>query len=185
MAVEAWETISSKTAFQSKWYTLRQDTIRLPDGNIIDDYFVSVRPDVVITFAVTVDSYVLLVRQYKQGVQQITLELPAGTFTRGTAIDAAKRELLEETGYACDQLIHIATIFDDSSKNSNLVHIFLGTNATEVALQNLKENEVAGGIDVEKIHLSDILSKVRAGEISSQSSVVGIYRCMDELSLAR
>lgn len=182
MSIKSWRTISSKIAFQSRWYTLRQDTVELPDGRIMDDYYVSIRPNIVMIFCMTNDKKVPLVRQYKQGAQQITLELPAGTFKNETPLDAAKRELLEETGYVCKNIRQIAQVFDDASKNSNSVFIFLGTDASLAGSQNLDANEKAGGVDVELFSLSDVLEMVRNGEIVAQSSVVSIYRALDALS---
>jgi ADP-ribose pyrophosphatase len=183
MSVKPWKTISSRVVFQHEWYTLRRDTVGLPDGRIYDDYFVSIRPNVVVIFALTSDLRVLLIRQYKQGVQQITLELPAGTFKEETPLEAAERELLEETGYHCANLAQIGCVFDDASKNSNSVYIFLGTDAILLGPQNLDDNEKAGGVEVELTTLAEVLEKVRRGEIAAQSSVVSIYRALDELQL--
>ncbi len=181
MAIKSWKVLSSKIVFNSKWYTLRQDTIELPTGQILDDYYVSVRPDVAIVFALTSDKQVIMVRQYKHGVQRVTLELPAGTFKTGSAIEAAKRELMEETGYECGDLRQIGTIFDDSSKNSNLVHVFLGTDTVQTGHQELEITEEAGGFEIELLPVKEVIKKVRSGEIAAQSSVVSIYRALDEL----
>ena len=81
--MEAWNILKSETVFEHRWYTLRQDWVQLPDGRLLDDYFVSVRPDVVLILAVTPDGHVPLVRQYKHGVQKILLELPGGFIDHG------------------------------------------------------------------------------------------------------
>ena len=78
MLMDAWKIQKSEMAIDHRWYKLRRDWVELPDGRAIDDYFVSVRPDVVLILALTPDGNVPLVRQYKHGVQKVLLELPGG-----------------------------------------------------------------------------------------------------------
>jgi ADP-ribose pyrophosphatase len=58
--MKSWKILHSHTVFQHAWYTLRQDTVQLPDGSIVDDYFVSVRRNIVLIFAITADQQVLM-----------------------------------------------------------------------------------------------------------------------------
>jgi len=114
-------------AFDHHWYQLRRDTVKLPDGRVVDDYFVSQKPDVAIAVQPTRENDFVLVRQYKHGVQAITFEFPAGTFLSELAEMAAARQIEEETGYSSSSMMSLGTCLDDSSKNSNLVHIFLAS----------------------------------------------------------
>jgi 8-oxo-dGTP pyrophosphatase MutT (NUDIX family) len=176
-----WTTLATELVFESKWYKLRRDTVRLPTGRIVDDYFVSVRPDVSIVFALTPDRRLVLVRQYKHGAGRVVIELPAGTFTSEEPIAAAQRELVEETGFRCDQLQPIGRLFDDATKNSNSVHMFYGTGAVKVTEQNLDENERDGGIEVLLLPLEEAIGLLQRGDISSQSTVATMYRALDAL----
>jgi ADP-ribose diphosphatase len=184
MSVEPWTTLQSDLVFDHRWYKLRRDTVRLPSGDILDDYFVSVRPEIAIIFAVTPDDEVLFVRQYRQGVRAMTLELPGGTFDAESGNEAAERELLEETGYRCSQLTLLNSVYADASKNSNQVHTFLGTQALHISDQHLDENEaVSGGVDVVLLPLSELRVKVHTGEIKNESTVLAIYRASEVLGL--
>src|ERR1700685_2321138 len=98
-APRPWRTLESRVAFDHHWYRLRRDTVELPGGAILDDYFVAVRPDVALVVPLTSAGEVVLVRQYKHGIGEVTLELPGGALDPGeTPVAAAARELGGETG---------------------------------------------------------------------------------------
>jgi 8-oxo-dGTP pyrophosphatase MutT (NUDIX family) len=176
--IQPWTLLSSEMAFDHRWYKLRRDTVQLPDGRIIDDYFVSQRPDVAIVVPLTRERDFILVRQYKHGAQAITLEFPAGTFRSESAEAAAARELEEETGYSPGSMIGLGTCFDDSSKNSNLVHIFLASGCVPTGKQRLDELEEASGIEVVLMSLQGMIKALDDGEIKSMSSVAAGYKAL-------
>lgn len=95
-----WEILSSDYLLKSKWLTVRKDYVRMPSGIEMDDYYVLEYPDWINVIAITEDGKFVIERQYRHGTQSVDYELCAGTIEDGEApIDAAKRELLEETGY--------------------------------------------------------------------------------------
>lgn len=169
-AIEKWKVLKSELVFNHKWYKLRKDEVQLPDGTVLDDYFVSVRPEVAVVFPVTAAKEVIFVRQYKHGIQEVVLELPGGVFdtTDKTAEEAARRELLEETGYTADKLVHLATVFDNPTKDTNRIHMFLAENAAKVAEQHLDPTE---NIRVETVPLAEVTNKILTGEICVSGSL--------------
>jgi len=176
--IEPWTIVSSEMAFDHRWYQVRRDIVRLPDGRIIDDYFVSVRPNVAIVVPVKPDGSVVLVRQYKHGIQKVTLEFPAGTLQAEDPASGAARELEEETGHVPGELIKLGEYFDDSSKNSNLVHIFLARDCAPVGVQKLDDFEAAAGLEVVLMSLAEVADALDNGSIASMSSVAAGYRAL-------
>ena len=180
-SLKPWKTIDSKMVFDHPWYQLRQDKVQLPNGKIIDDYFVSVRMGIVFIFPITQDREVILVRQYKHGIQEIITEMPAGVFNpeEESPAAAASRELKEETGYTTDRMIHLSTLFDDPSKHTSKVHIFLAENVSQTSNQELDETEE---IEVLKIPLDQLQSLIAEGIIHDTCSIATSFLALSHLN---
>ena len=95
-----WNVLKSDYLLKTKWLTVRKDHVKMPSGAEMDDYYVLEYPDWINVIAITEEGEFVIERQYRHGTQRIDYELCAGTVEQGELpIDAAKRELLEETGY--------------------------------------------------------------------------------------
>ena len=104
--LKKWQIVKSELVFQNRWCQVRQDAVKLSSGQVIDDYFVNIRPEIVLVVPVTEDNQLVFVRQYRHGVKEILLEFPAGSVDAGedNITTAAHREFEEETGYHSDSL---------------------------------------------------------------------------------
>jgi ADP-ribose pyrophosphatase len=173
-----WRFISSELVLDHRWFRVRRETVQLPTGRVLDDYFVAVREDFVLVVAVTPDDELVLVRQWKQGIRAVTLELPGGIVENDDPEDAAARELAEETGYVCTDLRRVGGGPLDPSKETNRVHLFLGTGAQREREQELDETEE---IDVVLLPLAEARAAIARGEIDAPTSIAGIYLGLDAL----
>lgn len=148
--IEKWKTLDSKYIIQRPWATLRVDTMQLPNGVIKDEYYVLEYPTWVNMIGITAQNTILFVKQYRHGARDIFVELPAGVVEEGEAPEvAAKRELLEETGYSFQHIEYICKLYANPATSGNLTHTYLLTGGVKVQDQELDNSE-----DIEVVEMS-------------------------------
>src|ERR1700712_21341 len=100
-----WKKLSSQYVFNDRWFKAKADSCALPDGRIIEPYYVVELPDWCNIVVVTQDEKMVFVRQYRYATDQTTIELAGGVIDIGEApLSAAKREMEEETGYTSGEI---------------------------------------------------------------------------------
>jgi 8-oxo-dGTP pyrophosphatase MutT (NUDIX family) len=125
----------------------------MPNGNIKDEYYVLEYPTWVNMVAITEDNQVIFVKQYRHGASQIMVELPAGVVEENEDPEiAARRELLEETGYAFDDISYVCELYANPATSGNLTYTYLLTGGRKVQEQELDPSE---DIDVVLMDLED------------------------------
>ena len=150
-----WEEISCEHIIKDEWIDFRRSAYRFPDGSTFEPYYSYSRRDYVVIVASDEDENYICVRQFRQGIKQVTTEFPAGGIERKDgkeyggsqdvsaedALSAAKRELLEETGYESDQWEHLLTVPSNATIADNYGHIYMARNCRKVSGQSLDETE--------------------------------------------
>lgn len=140
--MEKWKTIDSKYIIQRPWATLRVDKLEMPNGNIKEEYYVLEYPTWVNMVALTEDNQVIFVKQYRHGAGRIMVELPAGVVEENEDPEiAARRELLEETGYAFDDISFVCELFANPATSGNITYTYLLTGGRKVQEQDLDPSE--------------------------------------------
>lgn len=176
MGPESWEQLGSEPAFDDPHFPVRRDTLRLPSGRIVDDYFVSVLDDYALVVAITDAERVVLVRQWRQGVRRVTLELPGGKIDGAeTAAEAGIRELREETGFVAPLLELLLSVDVDASKAANRGHVFLALDAERLLVPEPHEMEDP---EVVLAPLASVAAMIDDGQICGAASVAGLLQAL-------
>ncbi len=141
--MQTWKTLN-KSALLSfgKWLTVERHTVALPDGQIIDDWPWIVTPDYVNVVAFTPQRKILCFRQVKYALEGETLATVGGYIEPGEdPLSAARRELIEETGYTASEWISLGRFTVDANRGAGIGHFFLARNAVPVAEPNADDLE--------------------------------------------
>lgn len=161
--IKPWPCIRSQTNPSFRVFSIRTDTALSPRTGIEHDFYVIESMDWINIIPLTADHEVVMVRQYRHGSREVTLEIPGGLVDPGdTPESAAKRELLEETGYQAEEFVKIGVVNPNPAIFSNRCYTFLAQNAKKVRDPMPDQTE---DIEVELISLSEIPLLIRKGEI--------------------
>lgn len=161
MAITPWKTIDSRYLIRDPWIVLRADRCETASGLSVDPYYVQEPPDWVQIVAFDREDRILLIRQYRHGAGAISTELPCGKIEPGEApADAARRELLEETGCAAEVLWPLPALSPNPAHYSNRVHAFIALDTQPIKEQNLDATEE---IEFEFVSIPDVLALIDSG----------------------
>ena len=181
MSVQKWETVSSEYLVKKPWATLRVDECKLPDGRIAKEYYVLEYPNWVNVVAITADKKVIMVKQYRHSGGLISIEIPGGVIDGDeNAVDAAKRELLEETGYLFQDFELLSTIYPNPATSNNVTYCYLAHGGVKVQEQDLDEHE---DIDIEFYSIEEVKQMLLKNEIPQALHVTGLLYAFLKLGI--
>lgn len=173
-----WETLGSEYIIRRPWLTARRDTVKLPTGVVNDEYYVLEYPDWINVIAVTKDGQYVMVRQYRHGLGQTCFEIVAGVIEKDEdSMDAAKRELKEETGYAGGEWRELTVLSPNSSTVTNVTHCYIAMGVEKVSGQHLDETE---DIDVYLFNKDEVRRMLENGEIKQALMAAPLWRYFAE-----
>lgn len=176
-----WETLSRTTVVKDRWIDLESMECRLPNGKIVSPYYVNHLQDFAVIVAVTPERELVVEKQYRHGVEEVLLEIPAGAIEPGeTAEAAAHRELMEETGYQAEAMKFLFKIAPDASHTSNYAWCYLAQNVVLSAEQKLDETE---DLRVMRMPLGEVRSMLQSGMFCHAVHAAALYRALELLDI--
>jgi ADP-ribose pyrophosphatase len=171
--IQPWTLLNSAAVFVCRIFTLKKESYRSPRTGNAHEFYILDCSDWVNIIPLTPDNEVILVRQYRLGTNQFSLEIPGGMADPGeSSAEAAKRELLEETGYAGEEPELIGTVHPNPAIHTNRCHTYLVRNV--VPRTQLRQDSTED-IEVQSVPLLQIPELIREGRITHALVVAAFY----------
>jgi ADP-ribose pyrophosphatase len=172
--MKKWKIIKETNVSPSKWYPLFKQKVKLPNGETIDDYYVSKLGDAVSIVAITSDKKIILTDEYKQGIRKNILNIPSGRVDKNNILEEeARRELYEETGYTTKKkLKYLGYIYFSPVKDTSVIHGYLATDVIKKDNSQLDETEQ---IEVELHPVNKLNKMIRESLIKKTDAISFIY----------
>ena len=147
----------------SQWVSICEKEVSFADTHSTELYHSVVQADYVGIFAIKANGKIPIVRQFRPAVGMFTWEFPAGTLDAGDSpLQAAKRELIEETGLEIESMHQIGEYFPDTGRSSFRSFGFFAICSNESV------NKPEDGIDVRYVTLNELLSMIKTDEFNHQ-----------------
>lgn len=167
-----WPLVESTLEGDFRIFRLRRDRAVSPRTGAALDFYVLETRDWVNVIPVTPEGDVVLVRQYRHGIRSATLEIPGGLVDDEDPAAGAARELLEETGYAAREFVHLGTVDAQPALQDNRCHTYLALGAVAVAEPRPDAGE---DLVVERFPLAEVPERVRRGDITHGLVLAAFY----------
>jgi ADP-ribose pyrophosphatase len=174
----SWKVLKTTPLFSSGVFSLRSDRCQLPDGRVMDKYYVMEFPDWVNVLPVLPDGDLLLIDQYRHASGLSHLEIPGGSMDPGsseTPEQAARRELLEETGFDSNEIVPVFSHYPNPALQNNQMHTFIAFNCTQVQEPTFDEFE---DLSAHRCSLSDLQNYLEQGRITHSLMIASILLAM-------
>ncbi len=163
--LKPWTVSASKYLIQDRWLCMRADTCLTPTGVQVDPFYVMETPNWVHIVAIDDQNRLLVTEQYRHGSKLMHREIPGGVIDSEdfSPLDAAKRELVEETGCTAERFEQLPTVWANPARQNNRIYTYIAHGTRVVSEQKMDEAEE---IKFEFVDFDQILEEIDRGEFS-------------------
>ena len=175
--IPPWEKVGDRVDYDCGFFKVRVQRSLSPATGKEHPFYVLDTHDWVNVIALTPDQEVLLVSQFRHGSEEVSREIPGGAVDAkdDSPLEAAKRELLEETGHRAESWAPLGSVRPNPAILNNRCHFFLARGARRVADLSLDEAEE---LECAAVPLGDIPGLIRRGEIS-HALVIAAFQLLE------
>ena len=171
MALKPWKVLES-SYFRPR---LRLDKVELPNGKFLDATIFEFRAWANV-IALTKNNEVVLIKQYRHGVEKVLWEIPGGVVEDDEdPMEGVKRELLEETGYTASKFIQVGALYPNPAIQTNTMYCFLALDAELMGEQELDDGE---DIEVHLVPLNELVAMTKRGEFPHALQVAALFQVL-------
>lgn len=169
----AWKVLERTIVYRAEpWFTVERQKVALPEGRVVADYHRIAMPDCAGVVARVEDGRYLLARHYRHGPGCVTLTLPGGGLNPGEPpLEAAQRELREETGYEAPHWRALGRFTMNANYGLGAVHFFAAEGAKRSATPAPGDLE---DMDLVLLTRDELLAALRSGEVAVLAAATAI-----------
>ena len=166
-----WKTLSEKTVYENAWLELSHREVITPGGSNGIYGLVKFKNQAIGIIPIDTDDHIYLVGQFRYAIDEYTWEIPEGGGILGTdVLEAAKRELKEETGLVAAKWTKLARIHTSNSATNEEGFLYIAEGLSQMEA----EPEDTEDLQVKKVHLKEAVDMVMRSEITDSLSVCAI-----------
>ncbi len=163
--LHTWERLSAEIVYECRIFSLRRDRSRFSRDDAEHEFHVLESPEWCNIVPLTADEQVVMVRQFRHGVRGYTLEVPGGMIDADdpSPLVAARREMVEESGYDSDRVEPLGVVHPNPAIQSNRCHSFV---AYDVERRHVPTFDSTEETEVVLVPLARVPDLMRSGEIT-------------------
>jgi 8-oxo-dGTP pyrophosphatase MutT (NUDIX family) len=172
--LHTWERLTEEIVYECRIFALRRERSRFSRDNAEHEFHVLESPDWVNIVPLTADQHVVMVRQFRHGVREYTLEVPGGMVDPEdeSPLVAARREMVEETGFDGDRIEPLGVVHPNPAIQANRCHTFV---AHDVVRRHVPVFDSTEETEVALVPLADVPDLLRAGHITHALVVAAFH----------
>lgn len=171
MPITPWKILSSRHIHPR----FRIDTVELASGRTFEPVVLEFRSWANV-LALTKNNEVVLVKQYRHGVQEDLLEFPGGIVDDGESpLEGIRRELMEETGYSAENLVEVGRIYPNPALQHNTLFCYVATDVEKVGEQHFDDTEE---IEVQLLPLEELIELAKSGKFLHALHVAVLFQAL-------